>query len=66
MNNNSNNIPNPMSPMQQGPQNVHVVTFNGQTKTVTGASSGDHAARQAFGDNGNYARTQQTQTKKWM
>jgi len=52
--------------MQQGSQNVHVVTFNGQTKTVAGANSGVDAARQAFGSNGNYATTQQTQTKKWM
>lgn len=60
------NPPNPMSPMKQGSQNVHVVTYGGQTKTVTGANSGQDAARQAFGSNGNNARVQQTDTKKWM
>lgn len=54
-----------MRPMPQGPQNVHSVTFNGQTKTVTGAFSSDEAARQAFGSNWNKATTQTTQTKKW-
>jgi hypothetical protein len=63
---NNNNIPNPMNSMPQGSQNVHVVTLNGQTKTVSGAFSSDHAARQAFGNDWNRATTQTTQTKKWF
>jgi hypothetical protein len=62
----NNNPPNPMRPMPQGPQNVHSVTLNGQTKTVTGAFSSNEAARQAFGNDWNKATTQQTTTKKWM
>ncbi len=65
-NTSSNQPANPWRPMAQGSENVHNVTYGGQTRTVTGANSGTDAARQAFGANGNYARVVTTQTKKWM
>jgi hypothetical protein len=61
-----NNIPNPMRPMPQGPQNVHSVTLGSQTKIIHGAFSSDHAARQAFGSNWNKTTVQTIQTKQWM
>ena len=57
---------NPQSPMKTSNQNVHQVTLNGQTKTVSGANDSSAAARQAFGSQGNNARVQQTETKKWL
>lgn len=61
----SQQTPNPMSSMKTGNQNVHHVTLNGRTQVVTGANDASSAARQAFGNNGNQARVQQTETKKW-
>lgn len=56
---------NPWNSMKQTGQNTHVVTLNGQTKTVTGASSSTSAANQAFGSQGNKATVTQTTSKKF-